>query len=349
MGVSQQSIPPAPETQRLARQVHDLTADLMTPDRRLYWLDLAVTSLVTYASLFAAVAADLPGAVRWAAGVVCVFALYRAISFIHELTHLRADDAPGFKAAWNILIGVPFLAPSFLYEGVHTLHHAKDRYGTARDPEYLPLARYRAGKIVLFAISAVAAPLAMLVRFAVVTPLSFAWPPLRRFAIARLSAMTINPVFAREDLATSAAWRAQEIGCWLWSWTLIAAAAGGLLSPRWLIALAILCAVTFVNQLRTLGAHAWSNDGGRMSFEDQFRDSVNVPPPALLPALWAPVGLRYHALHHLAPRLPYHALGAAHRRLFAALPAESPYHGVAQPNLSRALRDLLARARAHGA
>jgi fatty acid desaturase len=59
----------------------------------------------------------------------------------------------------------------------------------------------------------------------------------------------------------------------------------------------------------------------------QFLDSVNVPPPATLPALWAPVGLRYHAIHHLLPGLPYHALGEAHRRLSAALPVDSQYHG----------------------
>jgi fatty acid desaturase len=42
--------------------------------------------------------------------------------------------------------------------------------------------------------------------------------------------------------------------------------------------------------------------------------------------LWAPVGLRFHALHHLLPGVPYHHLLEAHRRLVAALGADSPYH-----------------------
>jgi fatty acid desaturase len=37
------------------------------------------------------------------------------------------------------------------------------------------------------------------------------------------------------------------------------------------------------------------------------------------------VGLRYHALHHLFPSLPYHNLGRAHQRLMAELPTDSPY------------------------
>lgn len=330
----------------LARQANDLARDLTHPNRRIYWLDLSLTAAVTWTSFWVAVTSASP-ALALAAGALCVLALYRGICFIHELTHLRRDEAPGFHLAWNLLIGVPILTPSLLYEGVHILHHAKDRYGTARDPEYHPLARRPTHELVFFLFIALLAPVAVVLRFAVLAPLGFLVPPVRRFVVAKASGMVINLGFSRDDFdrAGSAPWLAQEVACWLWSWTLIALALAGVVPLRTLaIAAAIFGLAAFVNQLRTAAAHYWQNDGRQMPVLDQFLDSVNVPPPSLLPFLWAPVGLRYHALHHLIPRLPYHNLGALHRRLVEALPPDHAYRRVEEKGLVRVLARLARRA-----
>lgn len=336
------------ERPSLAREANALARDLTRANPRIYWLDLTVTAAVTWLSLWVAATSD---SLAWAlgAGAVSVLALYRGVSFIHELTHLRRDEVPGFHFAWNLLIGVPWLTPSLLYEGVHILHHAKDRYGTARDPEYHPLARRRPRELAVFLGVALLAPLGVVLRFAVLAPLGFLVFPLRRFVVAKASGMVINPGFSREDFdrARRAPWLAQEIAAWLWSWTVIGLAAAGVIPWRTLaVAALVFGLMTLLNQLRTAVAHYWENDGAPMAPLDQFRDSVNVPPPALLPFLWAPVGLRYHALHHLMPRLPYHNLGAAHRRLVAALPADHVYREVEQPELVPALRRLVGRMRA---
>jgi fatty acid desaturase len=135
-------------------------------------------------------------------------------------------------------------------------------------------------------------------------------------------------------------WMIQEIAASLWAISLLAMVATGVVSLRaFLIFLGISSGVMFLNQIRTLVAHLWENDGEPMTVTEQYLDSVNVPPPGTLPALWAPVGLRYHALHHLLPGLPYHALGEAHRRIAATLSPESPYFR----SNHRALLPLVAR------
>jgi len=70
-----------------------------------------------------------------------------------------------------------------------------------------------------------------------------------------------------------------------------------------------------------------------MTVTAQFLDSVNVPPPGLAGEIWAPVGLRYHALHHLMPSMPYHDLPEAHRRLARELGTGSTYEGANHPGL----------------
>ncbi len=118
----------------------------------------------------------------------------------------------------------------------------------------------------------------------------------------------------------------------VWAWTLLASTQ--LLGWRpLLIALAILSLTAVLNQLRTLVAHLWENEGEPMTVTAQFLDSVNVPPPGLAAEIWAPVGLRYHALHHLMPSMPYHDLPEAHRRLKRELGDASTYDGANHPGM----------------
>lgn len=319
----------------MIRAAADLTRELSTPKPAIYWADLAVSALVGYGALAVAATATAAG-LMIAAGIVAMLALYRAMSFIHEVSHMKHAVLPGFRNGWNALVGVPMLIPSFMYEGVHNLHHAKTRYGTVEDPEYLPLALMKPWTLPLFIIVSALAPVALLFRFAVLSPLSLLSPRLRKVVMERYSALAINPQFRRRMPEGEALrlWNRVETAASLWAITLVVLAATGVLPLRaFLIILAVASGVAVINQVRTLVAHLWENEGEPMSVTAQYLDTVNVPPPALLPALWAPVGLRYHALHHLLPSVPYHALGEAHRRLSAMLEADSPYHRASYPGL----------------
>src|SRR5262249_61253504 len=113
-----------------------------------------------------------------------------------------------------------------------------------------------------------------------------------------------------------------------------------------------------------LEARRYGTDGHastELSMNEQLLDSCTIAalspqPTALSPqlsgllsagrALVAPVGLRYHALHHWIPSLPYHNLGRAHRLLVSALAPDAPYGATIEPGFTPAILNLLDRARA---
>src|SRR5687768_981441 len=210
----------------------NLTRDLNAARPAIYWGDMLGSALVGYAALLAMLSTS--GWLALAAGLLAVLALYRAGSFIHELTHIKPRAVPGFRLVWNMVVGVPLLVPSFMYEGVHNQHHAKPYYGTAEDPEYLPLALMHPWTLPVFLIASLLAPLGMLIRFGLLAPLSLFFPSLRDRVVARYSGLQINPRFRRKspEEEFKRDWMLQETAASIWAIALMALTVMGIIPLR---------------------------------------------------------------------------------------------------------------------
>jgi len=329
-------------------QSRRIIRDLFKPSAAIYWTDFLLSYGVGLACYAAVRRLPLFSAAQIACFVVSSLLFYRTAMFIHELVHLPKDSFKLFRLVWNLLCGIPFLVPSFVYY-THVDHHRRAHYGTKRDGEYLALGHGPPRNILLFILAGLVIPPLAVLRFFILTPLTWLSPSLRRWAHQRASSLIVDPTYIR-PLPTKRTLRIirwQEVGCFLWC--LGIAVVPPVFLDRWPIPFLIhayLTAVVIVtlNGLRTLGAHRWTNEGGQMNFIEQLLDTANYPHRAPISELWGPVGTRYHALHHLFPSLPYHALGAAHRRLMAELPADSPYRRTEESSLTAALLDLWRRA-----
>lgn len=317
--------------------------DAFEPKPWLYWCDLVASAGVGWTAFFLGLTADsmLPA---MAAGTVALLALYRAVLFIHELTHLKSGALPGFEAVWHLLVGLPMLAPSLLYVGSHGDHHRQRLYGTVMDPEYDTLADWSGLRLLASGLGLVVVPAALILRWSVLGPLSWAIPPLRRFVVERLSTLVINPAYRRRmpGEGDQRRWRLGEGATALVVWSVGFAVAQGAIPAFWIAQwYGMLAAILLLNHVRTLAAHRYRSGGHAVDQTGELLDSVNLVGGGPIMALLAPVGLRFHALHHFAPTLPYHSLGAVHRALDRKLPQSSAYRQAGVRGLWPALSGLV--------
>lgn len=324
-------------------EARHIVRDLFTPNPWIYWTDFLLSfgvGLVCYGLVRKVPGWSLLQAGLFLTSCICFF---RASLFVHEIVHFRTGSFRVFRFVWNLICGIPFLVPSFTYY-THLDHHRRKFYGTKEDGEYLPLGHQTPWHILFYLSQTLVIPGVVVLRFLVLTPLTWFVPPVRRLVHQRLSSLVMDPTYIRPLPARDVLriWRIQEFGCFLFCATVGVLLIRGMqpgadpagpfpvrrgVLPMGFLVQAYLTGmmIVFLNAVRTLGAHRFLNDGREMTFVEQLVDSVNYPRRPLITGLWAPIGLRFHALHHLFPAMPYHNLAAAHRRLINELPANSPY------------------------
>jgi fatty acid desaturase len=326
-------------------RTRELMKDLHGVKPAIYWADFLVTALAGWIAFAMAVRLRPFSIGMLVAAAAAVAGLYRGLCFVHEISHQNERALPHFEKAWNLLMGYPLLMPSFVYVGVHPSHHKLSTYGTSQDPEYLPFAG-NSLMTVVFALESFLIPVALGIRFLLLSTVGFVAPSFQRWLVARFSSLTMNVAYRREAAPELVRTVRRQSAIMLALWLGFAALAWVNILPWRFFAvwLGVSAAISFINTLRTLGAHAYESTGDPMDREGQLLDSIDTP-GALWTELWAPVGLRYHALHHYFPGIPYHNLGKAWRRLSSALPQDAVYHGVRSRGLARSLGALYRKGR----
>jgi fatty acid desaturase len=337
------------------KQAKELIKDLHKPVAWVYWTDFLITILLGHAFFALNVNSNLwldaglavTCAVKGALFVANVLLFLRAAMFTHELVHLPREGWDGFRVAWNLLCGIPFMIPSFTYYP-HIDHHRRKSYGTDEDGEYLNLSHQPPSAIVWYLLATLITPLVGLIRWGFLTPIAWVFPSVRKWTFARASTMVMDVMYVRPEAGERVyrIMRMQEVGCLVVAWYILLHGpliANTWLDPFWFYAYAVSTTMIILNNVRTLGAHRWTGLGSELSFEQQLLDSCDYPYRPWVTELWGPTGTRYHATHHLFPSLPYHNLGIAHRRLMEGLPVDSIFRETVKVSLLAEIKDLWKR------
>lgn len=317
-------------------EAFSLVKDLIKPNPVIYWIDFLFSITVGWGAFVVTLKLPNFSLGQGVAYLVSALALYRSLIFIHEIAHFPRNSFKLFRAVWNLSCGFPLCIPAFGYLGVHLDHHKKNKYGTQEDGEYLPFAAQAPWHIVSYLFLIFVLPLVFSGRSLILTPLTLFHRGIRRWVWEHISSLAIDMNYSRPPAPPKDAtgFRVQELMTFVYTAVFVGLLVVGVLPIEAAILWYLIGVMGFLlNSLRTLAAHCYRNPGNQtMSFEDQYLDSVDIP-GNFLTGLWAPVGLRYHATHHLFPAMPYHNLGKARRRLETQLSDNSLYQKALRSGL----------------
>jgi len=295
-----------------------------------YWLDFLLSLVLAYGFGGAVLMSPLGSLAQLAAYPLAVFWIYRLGSLVHEVCHLGHHELRGFKVTWNLLVGVLTLAPSPFFTRHHRDHHSARMYGTKEDPEYIVNVFQPGSAMSLISYAGlVAFPLIVFFRF-LLAPLTFVHPKLREWFLTHASSLTMNFRYVRRvnGFDRWAITVVELLCCVRAAQMLLFVMLGFAPWTRLPLFYSLGIGVLVLNQLRLLADHHFDGDGQPCELDHHIRDSCNYTGRDFLTWVFFPFAIRYHALHHLFPTLPYHNLKAAHEYLLQHLPTDSPYRSL---------------------
>ena len=322
------------------------TADLgwaAKPNALIFWIDFLTSSTLGYALIYWT--STLPFLSWPGFGIACLAAIcmFRATNFMHEAVH-SGRQIPGFTTVFNLYFGFVNKLPLYIYD-VHRAHHLEEFYGTDEDSEY-DLLRRNLPNLLLPIVIVALQPALMILRFGVLPWfLPFIGTRGRNAVYRYASTFALNRRYRRPlpDAAERRKWYWQDAACALYLLVFVVLCLTGVLS--WNLAWAwyeVAFIALLANYYRVMSAHVYLSGMAPTTRKQQILDSLTVTGS---PWLWwlYPVGLRYHALHHMMPQVPYHHMAKLHHILLTRLPDDHPYRATIAKGFFQAYRRLPVR------
>lgn len=252
-----------------------------------YWLDFCVSTLIFILCLFN---------LNIFTFIVGAIFLYRAGAFTHEIAHQSKNpEITLFKTVWDYTLGFLILQPSLRFTKPHLAHHTTGIFGTVNDPQY-PLIRSNTKlAFIIFCILPFALPIYNLLICS-----STHW---KNNPLEQILYKNIN--FTKKEY--------EEINklesAYLVLFFLLCVGAPSIVIPLYFIEVA----AWFLSVLRIPLEHDLKSYKETSVYDDQRLDSKTHESPIYIPI--QPLALRFHTVHHMYPKVPYHNLQKLNHRI----------------------------------
>lgn len=333
------------ENADLRIQLKRVVEDLFEPNPLIYWTDFLISLAGVYACLVLLSLYSLSWISATLLFVAGTLFLYRCSAFLHEIVHRKPSQLPGFRTAYSLFFGFPFCLPEFFYSP-HLDHHSPRHFSTNRDPEYAGWKKAPLWEFFAYIfVSVLVFPFLLIVRFTLLQYLTLVLGKNYRNSLTRKHS-TLGTTRAYErTIRSKREIRSIVFQEWmtsLYCTGLLVSVVSGFLPWQvlgfWYLMLSHASALNFCRGSVNHGYHLRDKATG---MEQMISDSVNIVTNSIWSWFWSPLDSKYHRLHHLFPRIPYHSLETAHLRLANSLPTDHPYLILTKKSFPHAFADLI--------
>jgi fatty acid desaturase len=305
-----------------------LPPDIFEVKAKIYWIDFLSCILIGWGAFIDLGIVPLLSLQFWVLFLISIFAFYRGLGFVHEICHQSNNKklSKSFIFVWHFLSGIFFFFPATAYS-CHLDHHNPKYFKSDRDPQYPVVKGKLLAIFLLLFVQPIVNPIVLAIRYLILAPISLVHQPFRHFLESHFSSIAYPGYVAKFNDEQKKVLLKIEISMFFTWFVLILLFSFQVLPILHLSFYYFISVVIWsLNFFRSLGEHYLDKLSDRMlTVEEQFLDSFNYSQGVFLPLLYV-TGLRYHALHHLFPTIPYHNLAQAHNYLKKYLPKDSFYH-----------------------